>query len=188
MFAMEYLLSVIKQCFFFIIFYDLINSLAPGKFEWNFRYVIFKQILVIDGWDISYEIVLIWMLLDFTDNQLTLVQVMAAVRQQAITWAKVDPDLCRHMVPLGHNVLKWNVVVFPQPICLTHRFGYFPNLASILTSEIRQVLCLQWSSWELVQRSQTISTIMVLNSDYVLNSKGGKSMSRGSWCFEYISF
>ena len=26
-----------------------INSLAPGKFELNFRYVIFKQILVIDG-------------------------------------------------------------------------------------------------------------------------------------------
>ena len=24
------------------------NSLAPGKFEWNFRHVIFKQILVID--------------------------------------------------------------------------------------------------------------------------------------------
>ena len=29
-----------------------INSLAPGKFEWNFRHVIFKQILVIDGWGI----------------------------------------------------------------------------------------------------------------------------------------
>ena len=28
-----------------------VNSLAPGKFELNFRYVIFKQILVIDGWD-----------------------------------------------------------------------------------------------------------------------------------------
>ena len=26
-----------------------LNSLAPGKFEWNFRYVIFKQIVVIDG-------------------------------------------------------------------------------------------------------------------------------------------
>ena len=24
--------------------------MAPGKFEWNFRHVIFKQILVIDGW------------------------------------------------------------------------------------------------------------------------------------------
>ena len=33
------------------------NSLAPGKFEWNFRYVIFKQILVTDSWGISCEIV-----------------------------------------------------------------------------------------------------------------------------------
>ena len=30
-------------------------SLAPGKFEWDFRYVIFKQILVIDGGGISCE-------------------------------------------------------------------------------------------------------------------------------------
>ena len=53
------------------------NSLARGKFEWNFRHVIFKQILVIDGWGISCEIVLIWMSLDFTDDQATLIQVMA---------------------------------------------------------------------------------------------------------------
>ena len=32
------------------------NSLAPGEFEWKFRYVIFKQILVIDGWGIACEI------------------------------------------------------------------------------------------------------------------------------------
>ena len=25
--------------------------------------------------------------------------------KQANTWAKVDPDLCRHMVSLGHNEL-----------------------------------------------------------------------------------
>ena len=65
-----------------------INSLVPGKFEWNFRYVIFKQIFVIDSWGISCEIAQIWMSLDFTD---------------AITWANVDPDLCRHMASLGHN-------------------------------------------------------------------------------------
>ena len=58
-----------------------INSLAPGKFEWNFRYAIFKLILEIDGWGISYEIALIWMSLDFTDDQSTLVQVMAWCRQ-----------------------------------------------------------------------------------------------------------
>ena len=32
------------------------NSLAPGNFEWNFRYVIFQGILMIDGWGISSEI------------------------------------------------------------------------------------------------------------------------------------
>ena len=37
------------------------NSLDPWKFEWNWGYVIFKQILVIDGWGISCEIALIWM-------------------------------------------------------------------------------------------------------------------------------
>ena len=57
----------------------LVYALAPGKFEWNFRHVIFKQILVIDGWGISYEIALIWISLDFTDvgSGNGLVQVMA---------------------------------------------------------------------------------------------------------------
>ena len=58
-----------------------VNSLAPGKFEWNFRYVIFKQILVIDGWGIPCEIDLVWMSHDFTDDQSTLIQVMAWCRQ-----------------------------------------------------------------------------------------------------------
>ena len=55
------------------------NSLASGKFEWNYRHVIFKQILVIDGWGISCEIALIWTSLDFTNDQ-SLVQVMAWCR------------------------------------------------------------------------------------------------------------
>ena len=58
-----------------------INSLSPGEFEWNFRYVIFKRILVIGGWGISCEIALIWMSLDFTDDQSTLVQVMPWCQQ-----------------------------------------------------------------------------------------------------------
>ena len=57
------------------------NSLTPGKFEWNLRHVIFKQILVIDGWGISGEIALMWMSVDFADDQSTLVQVMAWCRQ-----------------------------------------------------------------------------------------------------------
>ena len=44
----------------------VVNWLAPGKFKWNFIYVIFKQILVIDDWGISCEIALILMSLIFT--------------------------------------------------------------------------------------------------------------------------
>ena len=57
------------------------NSLAHGKFDWNFRYVIFQGILLIDGWDISCEMALKWMSVDFTDDQSALVQVMAWCRQ-----------------------------------------------------------------------------------------------------------
>ena len=60
---------------------EQLNSLATGKFERNVRHVIFKQILVIDGGGIFCEIVLMWMSLDFTDDQSTLVQVMAWCRQ-----------------------------------------------------------------------------------------------------------
>ena len=58
-----------------------LNSLAPGKFEWNFRYLIFQIISVIDGWSISCELALKWMWLNFTDDKSTLVQVMAWCRQ-----------------------------------------------------------------------------------------------------------
>ena len=57
------------------------NSLAPGKFEWHFRYLIFQIIWVIDGWGISWEIALRWMSLDLTDDKSTLVLVMAWCRQ-----------------------------------------------------------------------------------------------------------
>ena len=55
----------------------IINSLAPGRFECNFRSEIFKLTLVIDGWGISGEIAHRWMSMDYTDNELILVQVMA---------------------------------------------------------------------------------------------------------------
>ena len=54
-----------------------VNSLAPVKFEWNFRYLIFLIISVIDGWCVSWELALRWMSLNLTDDKSTLVQVMA---------------------------------------------------------------------------------------------------------------
>ena len=65
---------------------NILNSLAPGRFKWNFRWVIFnliliKLILVIDDCVISFEIALRWMSVDLTDNKSTLVQVMAWCHQ-----------------------------------------------------------------------------------------------------------
>ena len=38
-------------------------------------------------------------------NQHWFRQWLGAIRQQAITWANVDTDICLHMVSLGHNAL-----------------------------------------------------------------------------------
>ena len=81
------------------------NSLAPGEFEWNFTSVIFKQILVIDGWDISCEIALIWMSLDFTDDQSTLVQVMAWCCQATSHY--VSQSWPRSLSPFGVIKPQW---------------------------------------------------------------------------------
>ena len=59
---------------------NTVNSLAPGRFQFNFRKVIFKLTLVNGGWGISYEITLRWMPQDLTDDKSTLVQVMAWCR------------------------------------------------------------------------------------------------------------
>ena len=58
-----------------------INSLAPGRFQFKIRKVIFKLTLVNCGWCISSEIALRWMPPDLTDNKSTLVQVMALCHQ-----------------------------------------------------------------------------------------------------------
>ena len=58
-----------------------IDSLTPGKFEWNVTQVILKLIFVIDGWGISCEIALKWLLLDLIDDKSTLFQVMAWCHQ-----------------------------------------------------------------------------------------------------------
>ena len=74
---LEWVLSL----FYIYSLFILLNSLAPRRVEWNCRAVIFKLILMIDGWGISWEIVLTWMPQDLTDDKSTLVQVMAWCHQ-----------------------------------------------------------------------------------------------------------
>ena len=60
----------------------LINSSAPGSFEWKFQISNFQGKLI-DGRGIACEIALRWLSLDLTYDQSTLVRVMARCRQAA---------------------------------------------------------------------------------------------------------
>ena len=82
-----------------------INSLVPGKFEIHIRYVIFKRISVTDGWGISREIALIWMSLDFTYDQSTLVQVMAWCHQATSHY--LSQCWLRFLSPYGATRPQW---------------------------------------------------------------------------------
>ena len=105
-----------------------INSLAAGWFEWHFRHVIFKLMWVIDGWGIPCEIVPIWMSLDFTDDQSTLVQVMAWCRQATNHYLRQCWP--RSLTPYG--------VTGPQCININraHEVSYYLN-----DEDIQQILC-----------------------------------------------
>ena len=84
-------------------------TLTLGNLKWNlFRsIVIYKLILVIDGWSISCEIALRCVSLDFTDDKSTLVQVMAwCCLAASHHTSNVDVEVCHQMALLDHNELN----------------------------------------------------------------------------------
>ena len=107
----------------YVLCYASINSLAPGRFELNFRYAPFQLILVIHGCGISCEIALMWLSLDLTDDKSTLVPVMAWCRQATshFTWSYVDQVLWCHMVSPGLselNGITLNPTKYAHNVCL----------------------------------------------------------------------
>ena len=85
---------------------QLVNSLAPGRFQFIFRWVILKLILMNGGWGISYQIALRWMPLDLTDDNSTLVQVMACCYQATSYY--LSQCWPRYMSPNGINRPQWD--------------------------------------------------------------------------------
>ena len=83
--------------------------------------VIFKWILVIDGWGISCEIALIWMSLDFTADQSTLVQVMARCRQATSHY--LSQCWRRSLSPYGITRPEWVKKHKVHPISHLYRWA-----------------------------------------------------------------
>ena len=91
-----------RKCWWIFMF---LNSLAPGRFEQNFRKVIFKLISVTDCWGISCEIALRRMPLDLTDDKSTLVQVMVWCHQATSHY--LSQCWPRFMLPYGVTRPQW---------------------------------------------------------------------------------
>ena len=65
-----------------------------------------KLNFVVNGYGVSCEIASRWMSLELTYDESTLLRSkFGAIRQQAITWTNVDPDLRRHKASLHYNEL-----------------------------------------------------------------------------------
>ena len=81
------------------------NTLAPGRFQFDIRKVIFKLTLVNGGWCISYEIALRWMPQDLTGDKSTLVQVMVWCRHATSDY--LSQCWPRSMPPNGVTRPQW---------------------------------------------------------------------------------
>ena len=77
----------------------LVNSLTPGRLEWNFIQAVFKWILVIDGCGNPSETAIRWMSLDLSHDKSTLFQVMAWCRQATSHY--LSQCWLRSMLPYG---------------------------------------------------------------------------------------
>ena len=122
------------------------NSLALGRFEWNFRLVIFQDNFI------DWLLRCLWWNcppMNVTGHYWWWVNIGSgngAIRQQAITWASVDPDLCPHMVSLSHNEL--NLANVPEILVMT---------------EMTQRSQLIWSSTNILLNSYSLALCPALN-------------------------
>ena len=76
------------------------------RFGSNFESVIFEYMFRINFISISCEIALRSQ--NTFNDKSTLIQIIARcrVREEAITWASIEPDLWSHMTSLGHKELR----------------------------------------------------------------------------------
>ena len=146
-----------------------VNSLAPGGFRYSLKLVYFNLISMVNILRIFYEIAIRWMPQHLTD------QSTLAVRQQAITWANVDIDICRHMASLSHNELiflllapnnKRHMYILSQQdltLRLSHSSTYIIQEAD-LTGDFR---CMNRIEWKEIKPSVIFIHIYVIWQSYI---------------------
>ena len=135
-----------------------INSLAPGKFEWKFGYLIFHIISVTDIWGISCEFAFRWMSLDLTDDKSTLVQVMAWCHQATSHY--LSQCWPRSLPPHGVTRSQWvNVLAAVKWGCYLKFVVFYPiSRIDILSISCETSLC--WMQQDLTADKSTLIPVM----------------------------
>ena len=102
---------------------------------------------------------------------------LGAVRQQSITWANVDPDLCRHMPSLGHSELIAKVI---KPIVQEHRPWYVITNLPFLCVHITGIHYLvgycwaKFSVFSCLRLRQRPVTYLITVSDWTMSCQPGR--------------
>ena len=113
------------------------NRLISKLTHWPWKIV--KQILVIGGLGISCEIALIWISLDFTDDQSALVQVMAWCRQATSHY--LSQCWPRSLSPCGVTRPQWvnNTSVNEQSLIAKMYFGKSDSMIISVSVETQKM-------------------------------------------------
>ena len=123
------------------------QPLTLGRYGSNCKSAIFKPMARIKFLSTSCEIALRWI------TQKTLIitqqrfkQWLGAIRHQAIGWANVDPDLCRHMTSLGYNELTYQMAV--DITILTHQGLVIQMCNGIVSLMVLVMVCwpINWTN------------------------------------------
>ena len=129
-------------------------TILGGLFRGVPLYMIFKWISMIDGWGISCEIALIWMSLDFIDDQSKLVQVMAWCHQATSHY--LSQCWPRSLMPYDVTRPQW-VNCSISLICSPKNFtGLILDTESLLSS-VRSDSQFASSQWETVLLCNKVS-------------------------------
>ena len=106
--------STRKQCAYFLRYalYMLVNSLAPGRPRCHFKTAIFNLVSLIGIFTSSNDNALRWMPWDLTDDESTLVQVMAWCHQASRHYlSQCTPS---SMSPYGITRPQWVNLLWPS--------------------------------------------------------------------------
>ena len=181
-----------------------INSWAHMRCDINFKSIVSENISQIQFVSTYCKNALRWMQQNpFGDKSTS--GWLGAVRQQAITWANVDQDLCHHMVSLGHNMLsnllQNNVKQHPKRFIFLQnssvRKGYRPHHHRFLIKTRRHCFrtehrqALHWHILNWCRQCRGMLLALEVPPDFscvLLTLEVTQEFSRSVWIFCMMSY